>query len=109
MDNLESMLTTHVDDLAIMAAEPWPDIHYQKFVTKYQKVTHQKLPFQHCGCWCKEANDGLTITQTEFADKLQDAKIPGRSDDDSKLFADEVTELRSVLGALLWVTATYQA
>lgn len=36
MDNLESMITTHVDDLAIMADEPWLDANYQKSVKKYQ-------------------------------------------------------------------------
>eukprot|EP00435_Cladocopium_sp_Y103_P067126 s113_g29.t1 len=105
MDNLESMITTHVDDLAIMADESWLDARYKKFVQKYQKGARQKLPFQHCGCWYAETNDGFSITQKEFAEKLQHAKVPGRADN-AKLTAEEVTDFRSVLGALLWITAT---
>ena len=36
--------------------------------------------------------------------KLKPAKVPARADD-SKLTAEEITELRSALGALLWITA----
>ena len=46
LDNLDAMVTTHVDDLAIMAEEQWLDLRYGKLVKKFQKVTRQKLPFQ---------------------------------------------------------------
>lgn len=68
---------------------------------KFQKVTRQQLPFQHCGCEYAETNQGFSIN---FAEKLTHAKVPSRAEE-SKLLPDEVTEFRSVLGALLWVTS----
>ena len=47
---LEALLTTHVDDLAIAAKQPWLDNLYNNMVAKFKKVSRQQLPFEHCGC-----------------------------------------------------------
>ena len=72
---------------------------------RFQKVSRQKLPFDHCGYTYSQTEDGFAITQKDFAMKLKLVKIPARADE-SKLSAEEITELRSALGALLWITAT---
>lgn len=105
LDNTKAMLTTHVDDLALTATKEWLDEHYNKFVKKFGKVTRQQLPFDHCGCRYSKTKDGFAIDQKEFAEKMKPAPIPKRADD-SKLTPSEVSDLRSILGALLWITAT---
>ena len=72
---------------------------------RFQKLTRQKLPFDHCGCTYSQTEVGFAITQKDFAMKLKPVKIPMRADD-SKLSAGEITEFRSALGALPWITAT---
>ena len=46
LDNVEAMLTTHVDDLALTAPRKWLDEHYNKFVNKFKKVSRQSLPLR---------------------------------------------------------------
>ena len=86
-----AMVTTHVDDLAITGTPEWLDDAYDSFVKKFGKVTRQQLPFTHCGCEYLRTADGYMISQQEFSEKITPA---------------EVSDLRSILGALLWVTAT---
>jgi hypothetical protein len=74
-------------------------------VQKFQKVTRQELPFQHYGYEYAETNQGFSITQKNFAEKLTHTKVPSRAEE-SKLLPEEVPEFRSILGALLWVTST---
>ena len=100
-----AMLTTHVDDLAISATPEFMNDIYNKFVTKFKKVTRQQLPFDHCGCEYSRTGDGYFIGQKEFAKRMKPAAVPDRADD-SPLNPPEVSDLRSILGALLWITAT---
>ena len=102
---LEAMATTHVDDIALTGTQQWLDSIHNKFLTRFGKVTRQTLPFDHCGCKYERTDDGYKISQTEFAKKLKPAPVPQRADE-SKLVKDEVSNLRSILGALLWLTAT---
>ena len=100
-----AMLTTHVDDLAISATPQFMNNLYDKFVGKFKKVTRQQLPFDHCGCEYSQTADGYFIGQKEFAKRMKPAPVPDRGDD-SPLTPPEVSDLRSILGALLWITAT---
>lgn len=45
MDSMYAMITTHVDDLAVMSITTWLDERYNRFVKRFQKVTRQQLPF----------------------------------------------------------------
>ena len=103
--NCESAITTHLDDLGLSGTAKWREHMYNSFLTKYKKVTRQTLPFTHCGCEYEQTGDGYLIRQQEFAKKLEKAEIPKR-DDSSRLTPEEVTLFRSILGALLWITAT---
>ena len=102
---LIAMATTHVDDIALTADMPWLDNMNQMFTKRFGKVTRQQLPFDHCGCHYEKTNDGYKISQEDFAKKMEAVVVPER-EDESKLTPSEVTMLRSVLGGLLWLTAT---
>ena len=67
--------------------------------------TRQQLPFSHCGCEYQSIKDGYKICQKEFAEKVKPAPVPNR-DDSSRLTKEEQSDFRSILGALLWLTAT---
>lgn len=105
LHNVQAMVTTHVDDLALTAEPAWLDKHFKMFAEKFGKVTRQQLPFDHCGCRYSESKDGHVIDQEEFVMRMKPAPVPDRSDD-SKLEPKEVSDYRSILGALLWITAT---
>eukprot|EP00435_Cladocopium_sp_Y103_P056006 s391_g18.t1 len=105
LDNVTAMVTTHVDDLALTASQDWLDHHYNLFQGKFKKVTRQKLPFAHCGCNYADTPTGFSIDQIEFVEKMKPAPVPARPDD-SKLLPNEISDFRSILGALLWITAT---
>ena len=96
---LVAMATTHVDHIALTASSKWMDEMYKG------KVTRQQLPFTHCGCEYEKVENGYKIHQQDFAKKLKPARVPQRGDEE-KLDKDEITELRAILGGLLWLTAT---
>ena len=102
---LVAMATTHVDDIALTAEPKWMDAMHDTLLKKFKKVTRQTLPFDHCGCKYVRTADGFSMNQEEFVKKMQPAKIPDKPED-NKLTPQEVTEFRSILGALLWITAT---
>eukprot|EP00435_Cladocopium_sp_Y103_P053746 s991_g17.t1 len=100
-----AMCTTHVDDIALTGSKSWLEKNYKAFSQRFGKVTRQQLPFTHCGCDYTRVQNGYKISQKEFAEKLKPAPVPNKKDDE-KLTKDEVSDLRSILGALLWLTAT---
>ena len=105
LDNTYSMITTHVDDLAVEGTQEFLDKFYDKFVKQFKKVSRQTLPFTHCGCRYSQTSTGYSIDQAEFVQRMKPAPVPTRSDD-AKLEPSEVSDFRSILGALLWITAT---
>ena len=50
--------------------------------------------------------DGICVEQDDFCRKLKTVDIDKTREDDDSLSASELTSFRSVLGALLWLTAT---
>ena len=103
--NLTAMATTHVDDIAMTGTTSWIDDMADHMVKRFKKVSRQKLPFDHCGCRYEKTPVGYKIHQRDFALKLKPADVPQR-DDSSKLTKEETSSFRSILGALLWLTAT---
>ena len=104
-DGYSSGVTTHVDDCGAAGSRKWLDEQYALLVSKFGKVTRQKLPFTHCGVLYSRTQDGIKMSQDEFCGKLKMAPVPSRRDEDS-LTAEELTNFRSILGGLLWLTAT---
>ena len=102
---LVALATTHVDDIALTASKNWLNTMHGHFVKRFNKITRQQLPFNHCGCFYERLPDGYRISQADFAKKLEKVKIPEKGDSE-KLTPAETSSLRSILGALLWVTAT---
>ena len=105
-DKLKATVTTHVDDCGAGAKKEWLAQQRKLLVEKFGKVTRQMLPFVHCRVQYSKIPDGFRMTQDDFCKKLKPASIPpGRKDQDD-LTPSEVTSFRSMLGALLWLTAT---
>ena len=78
---------------------------YNYLTSKFGKVTVQGLPFNHCGCrYSKTADGGYKIDQQEFLDSMQPRVLKDTME--RALTAEETSLLRSILGGLLWVTAT---
>ena len=101
-DQYSSGVTTHVDDCG---PRKWLDEQCALLVVKFGKVSHQKLPFTHCGVLRSRTTDGIKMSQDEFCMKLKPAPVPSRSDD-NVLQPSELTDYRSILGGLLRLTAT---
>ena len=103
---ISCILTTHVDDIAIASSPKVLDGLHESFSKKFGKVTREKTPFQHCGMVYEKVPQGFLVQQYEFTDNLKMAKIENAEDDERSLTREEVTQYRSVLGGLLWLTAT---
>ena len=103
---IQALATTHVDDVGAGSKPQWLMEQYSKLCVKFGKVTRQQLPFVHCGVLYSRSRDGFSMTQDDFCSKLKPAPIPAGKRDDEALCAEEVTHFRSILGGLLWLTAT---
>ena len=101
-----AIATTHVDDVGAASKGSWLKEHYEMLKGKFGQVTRQQLPFTHCGVVYSRTTTGFMMSQDEFCSKLKPAKIPAGKKDDAFLEPSEVTSFRSILGALLWLTAT---
>ncbi|CAE7259286.1 unnamed protein product [Symbiodinium sp. KB8] len=105
-DQYAAGVTTHVDDCGAAGKKRWLDEQYDLLVKKFGKVTRQRLPFTHCGVLYSKTPEGLLMSQDDFCEKLRTAPIDAGCKDDDPLTASELTTFRSLLGGLLWLTAT---
>ncbi|CAE7557756.1 RE2, partial [Symbiodinium sp. CCMP2456] len=101
-----SLVTTHVDDCGAGGKKEWLARQLQLLQEKFGKVTRQVLPFNHCGVLYERIPNGFRMSQDSFALKLKPAEIASTRKDDELLSPGEVTMFRSILGGLLWLTAT---
>ena len=101
-----SSVTTHVDDCGAEGPRKWLDEQYDRLVKKFGKVTRQKLPFTRCGVVYRKVADCVCMEQDDFCRKLKMVDIDKTRRDDDDLTPSELTSFRSVLGGLLWLTAT---
>ncbi|OLP96718.1 Acyl-CoA-binding domain-containing protein 6 [Symbiodinium microadriaticum] len=99
-------VTTHVDDCGAVGKKRWLDEQYSLLMAKFGKVTRQKLPFMHCGVLYSRISDGFRMSQDDFCSKLRPASIATGRKDTDQLTPEELTNFRSILGGLLWLTAT---
>ena len=104
--SLLAICTCHVDDVAIAGPKWWLEEHYKAFVKKFKKVTRQQLPFEHCGAKYERIGNGYRMVQSDFCSKMKPAEVDVKKKDNERLKPEEVTSYRSILGALLWLTAT---
>ena len=103
---VKSMVTTHVDDIGATGETKWLKEQHELLVSKFGKVSRQGLPFVHCGIEYSRASDGYFLSQDSFASKLKQVDVPAHRKDSDILHPAEVTSFRSILGGLLWLTAT---
>lgn len=102
---LQGVLTTHVDDLAIVGNKPFMNKLYKAMCNEFGQISRDSLPFTHCGCQYSKTKTGLKIDQAAFAERLKPSDNPP-GDDERDLTPAELTQFRSVLGGLLWMCST---
>ena len=102
----EASMTTHVDDLGVEGEQEWLDQQYLAMQAKFGRLTRQTLPFSHCGCRYDKIPDGIRVDQREYVNMLKTAQIAKEEKDDRDLSLQEVSTLRSILGALMWTGIT---
>ena len=105
-DKVKALVSTHVDDCGAGSKSKWLKEQYELLVKKFGKVTRQTLPFTHCGVLYSRTSDGFFMNQDEFCSKLKPVEVASHKKDDDPLTPSEVTSFRSILGGLLWLTAT---
>ena len=103
---LQAVLTTHVDDIAVAGTREFMDKTYKMLCGKFGKVALQEMPFTHCGCRYSRVPQGLKIDQQEFVAAMKTQNLEDTKDPNRMLTKEETTKFRSVLGGLLWITAT---
>ena len=103
---LQAVLTTHVDDIAVAGTKDFMDKTYKMLCDRFGKVALQEMPFTHCGCRYSRVPQGLKIDQQEFVTAMKTQVIEDTKNQDRLLTKEETTKFRSVLGGLLWITAT---
>ncbi len=103
---LQAVLTTHVDDIAVAGTQGFMEKTYKMLCERFGKVALQRMPFTHCGCCYSRVPQGLKIDQQEFVAAMKTQAIGDTKKEDRPLTKEETTQFRSVLGGLLWITAT---
>ena len=63
-------------------------------------------PFTHCGVRYSKIPNGYKMDQQEFTNALKTQEIEDTKNGDRPLTAAETSKFRSILGGLLWLTAT---
>ena len=63
-------------------------------------------PFTHCGVRYSKLPAGYKMDQQEFTNALKTQDIEDTKDGNRPLTAAETSKFRSILGGLLWLTAT---
>ena len=103
---LKGVITTHVDDLAIACRQTFLDEQHQLLTKKFGKISLQMTPFTHCGVRYSKIPNGYKMDQQEFTNALKTQEIEDTKNGDRPLTAVETSKFRSILGGLLWLTAT---
>ena len=103
---VSTILTTHVDDIAVATNPEMLESFHKKFTKKFGKVTREKMPFQHCGMVYEKVAQGYRIQQYDFTSSLKMTEVENDKDEERSLTKEETTKYRSILGGLLWLTAT---
>ena len=105
-ESIKGVITTHVDDLAITCRQAFLDEQFKLMTKAFGKISLQMTPFTHCGCQCTKIPDGYKMDQQAFVNALKTQDIENTKGGNRPLTAAETTKFRSILGGLLWLTAT---
>ena len=103
--SLQAVLTTHVDDLAVVGSPTFLNQLCGDMCKEFGKITKDCLPFAHCGCRYSKTETGLKMDQADFASRLRPVDDPPGADD-RKLTPAEITQFRSVIGGLMWLCSS---
>ena len=101
-------MTTHVDDIAVCGGAEFLEKEYAFLSGRFGKISVQRPPFNHCGSRYNKVASSFSIDQQEFIDRMKVMDFKDLGDDQSRPLtpAETSTLRRSILGGLLWITAT---
>ena len=104
---LQAVMTTHVDDIAVCGNSEFLEKEYAFLSGRFGKISVQQPPFNHCGSRYNKIGSSFSIDHQEFIDNMKVMDFKDLGDDQSRpLTPAETSTLRSILGGLLWITAT---
>ena len=97
-------ICAHVDDFLIAGdetSEVWSQALHT-FYARFKWSPWEHGSYSHCGIQVREECDfSYSLDHSEFCSNIEQITFQNRSDDE-KINADELTQLRGVLGALQW-------
>ena len=100
-------LSTHVDDTGVTGSQESLDFWRTSIEEKFGKVTRQTLPFLHVGVQYSRLDDGsLFMCQREYCKNIKPIVFKRGRNPKETLSPEEVTSLRSAIGALLYLCWT---
>jgi hypothetical protein len=104
---LQAVMTTHVDDIAVRGNSKFLEKEYAFLSGRFGKISVQQPPFNHCGSRYNKIGSSFPIDQQEFIDNMKVMDFKDLGDDQNRpLTPAKTSTLRSILGGLLWITAT---
>ena len=99
--------TAHVDDTCFSGPQTHLDKQRKSLESRFGAVSRQTLPFQHVGVqYERTPKGGIRMQQTDFCKALKVVNVPRGTSSDRPLTPPELTSLRAVLGALLFLGYT---
>ena len=101
---LHGLIISNVDDLLMIGDAVFDVEVVEKLQKEFKFSKMEEGTFVYCGCRIRVNNDGtIDLDQAEYIDNLVKIdKVEG--DDDRELTAQEKTEARGKVGALLWIS-----
>ena len=104
---LSGEATAHVDDTCFSGNQSDLDARRQMIEKRFGSVSRQVLPFQHVGItYERTQTGGFRLHQEAYCLALRTAEIPRGIPSERTLTPPEVTQLRAILGALLYLVYT---
>jgi len=104
---LSGEATAHVDDTCFSGKQRDLDARRQMIEKRFGSVSRQVLPFQHVGVTYEGTRTGgFRLHQEAYCLALRTAEISRGVPSERALTPPEVTQLRAILGALLYLAST---
>ena len=103
---LLGLMSTHVDDTNSTGKQQCLDTWRAAIEKKFGKVTRQLMPYNHLGISFSKWNDGFAMDQQAYCMQIKKVAVERQRDGNQSLSPDEVTQLRGIIGALIYLCFT---
>ena len=102
--SLEGTMVLHVDDFEFCGTKAWEERVIKSICETFVISSYQQGTFKYVGLNVSQHDDAVYVDQSDYTNKLREIEISAerQKQKDSKLTPDEVSELRTASGQLLW-------